>query len=278
MLDALFGDPSQISGPEMEWSNVEDDRKRQHAVGEQQTGLNADILRRARGEGPSLADAQMQQGMQQSAAMQQGAAASARGGALSQLLAQRGAQQQGAQTQAQLTGAAGVARIQEQQQAQQLAQQGLSQQRGQDIGAMGQEGNLQLGIGGLQNQTQQNQAQQAQQIRQGNQQMIAGGAGAAMGMMSDVRAKQDIRRPTDSEMQDLLEHSDPHKYHYIGEQGPEHLGVMAQDLEHSALGKTLVARDAETGMKAIDLHRAVSALLAMVGDLHDRVKSVENKR
>ena len=92
--------------------------------------------------------------------------------------------------------------------------------------------------------------------------LIGQGLGAAF-MFSDRRLKRDVESISRKELEDLRKVVRAFKYRYKNEKHGEgdFIGVMAQDLEKSALGRTMVCTDAE-GNKCIDLGRAVSVILA----------------
>lgn len=99
--------------------------------GRQQGFLGDMVMQRARGQGPSVADAQLQSANQQALAQQQALAATGRGG--NAALRQRSAMSNAANTAAQLGSQSVAQRLQEQQAAQGLANNIFGQARGQDI-------------------------------------------------------------------------------------------------------------------------------------------------
>jgi len=107
------------------------------------------------------------------------------------------------------------------------------------------------------------------------------GAAAGIGMAiaaSDIRAKEDIA-PADLDIDEFLNEITGYKYNY---KDPEkhgkgrRLGVMAQDLEKSPMGETMV-EEMEDGVKGIDSTKALHAVLASVGRLNDKVKKLEEE-
>ena len=117
--------------------------------------------------------------------------------------------------------------------------------------------------------------------------MLAGGAGGGQpqqqnpmgalgGLLSDENAKEDIRMASQA-MDDFLGSIDPQMFRY--NQGPdagqERAGVMAQDLEGSEVGRTMVTRDEQTGMRQIDPQAALSALLAAQARINQRLEGLE---
>lgn len=95
-------------------------------------------------------------------------------------------------------------------------------------------------------------------------QLIGGGAGV---LASDERVKENISAVSKDEIKELKETIKAVKFNYkesaYGE--GDFVGVMAQDLEKSKLGKTIVFED-EDGVKKIDTNKAISLLLAMIAE------------
>lgn len=181
-------------------------------------------------------------------------------------------------------------------QQQQLANQMAGQYLGAQLNASGQDlqaqtSNNQINSGNF-NSAQQINAGVAASNAQANSSMLGGVVGAAGGlaMMSDVRAKTDIAaagapRPGGTTAADsFLAHLKPYEYNYkraedepTGEpHGGRYLGVMAQDVERTPTGSTLVA-DTPRG-KAIEGNAAIGAALAGLGRLHERVSALESRK
>lgn len=77
---------------------------------------------------------------------------------------------------------------------------------------------------------------------------------------------------------DMLDKLTPYSYTYkpeSGEDGRKRYGIMAQDLEQSQMGASLV-RDTPRG-KEIDVPAATGATLAGMSDLHKRIGELESK-
>lgn len=109
---------------------------------------------------------------------------------------------------------------------------------------------------------------------------VMGMGAGLLSTLSDKRAKKEIRRAGDRDVRRMLEAIRPYTFKYknpdqTGAAGGERFGVMAQDLERSKLGRTLI-RD-EGGAKRIDGPQAVGALLAALASMNDRVAKVEAK-
>lgn len=128
----------------------------------QQNMLAGQLAQTAAGQGPSVASLQLQQGLQQQLAQQQAAAASMTGDA-NPFLAQRQAQQLGAQAMQQTNAAAAQARIQEQLNAQNNLGSLLGTMRGQDQSSA-------FNTAQMQQNAAQTNAQLAQQTALSNQQ------------------------------------------------------------------------------------------------------------
>jgi hypothetical protein len=104
------------------------------------------------------------------------------------------------------------------------------------------------------------------------------GVGAMM--MSDEHAKKEIK-PANDEYRELLDHAVGYRYRYKHPNAPgaghgEFLGPMAQDLEGSHLGKSMV-HEGPNGMKTVDGGRAGLTALAAASYLNDRLDSLEDR-
>jgi hypothetical protein len=110
--------------------------------------------------------------------------------------------------------------------------------------------------------------------------MMGGGGGGGMSGMfsfSDERTKEGTGVMSKRALSDFAEKLDPKSYNYKfdapGE--PRRVGVMAQDMEKSAAGKSAVFEEPKTGLKAIDINRGLSLALASVASLHDEVAKLK---
>lgn len=111
-------------------------------------------------------------------------------------------------------------------------------------------------------------AQAAAHMNQYN--TLANLGGQAIGgavAFSDERLKSEIEEITPDDLVELKSSLKARMFRY---RSPEHgqgqwAGVMAQDLERSKLGRTLVVED-EQGQKQIDITKAVSLLLATLAE------------
>lgn len=92
---------------------------------------------------------------------------------------------------------------------------------------------------------------------------------AVAAMMSDEREKKDIR-PAGDDLDEFMASLDPKAFKYKdtskgGTAPGEQVGVMAQDLEKTAVGRTMVKNTPEG--KKIDPLRAISVMLAALAEL-----------
>lgn len=115
--------------------------------------------------------------------------------------------------------------------------------------------------------------------QQGKAQMLGSGVGAigAIGaaIASDRRLKKDIKG---HDMRGFLDALSAHEYEYKDASQPytapgKRVGIMAQDLERSEAGKSIVR---ETSMgKIIDVNQGFGVALAAMADLNKRVRAME---
>jgi hypothetical protein len=197
-------DPDQ--SPEMGTENVQSlqDRAFQYqaygAMGDQ-AGPNAYYKGLMNGTAPSLAEQQMQQGVAQAQAQGMAAAGGARG--INRAAAFRNAQNQASNAAVQGAIAGGQQRMQEQQLGGQGLSQGIQAQSNMAQGLRSSDVGEQQGVMGLENQAQSNLNQQMQ-INAGittanaanKSKGVAGVASSVLGALSDIGAKEDIRRLT----------------------------------------------------------------------------------
>lgn len=278
------------------------------------------------GAGPSVAQQQLNRGLQSAQAAQAATAASARGGGANLAAAQRlGAEQQAALG-AQANEQAAMVRAQEVLGAQgqygnmanavRQASQGslgLEQQRELAYRQMAQQGDLaQLQSNAARDQARIDYAMRKAAIEAGlsegqanrDQQMIGAGAsaiGAGIGFVaggpaggaagykageiiggrgtrnwSDRNLKTDIRDGSNV-VESALDHLKPYTYRYKDDSMGEGVrpGIMAQDMEKSAMGKRAVV-PTPIG-KAVDVSRGLSLALAASANLHSRLRKLEEK-
>lgn len=116
----------------------------------------------------------------------------------------------------------------------------------------------------------QQQAKRAQE--QGQLGSLAMGAAqiGAMALFSDKNLKDDVK-PADKEANDMLKNMKATTWSYKDDPKKEtRLGILAQDLEKSKMGKSLVV-DTPKG-KAVDMVKALSAVLAVQSALDKRLR------
>ena len=287
-------------------------------INSQENGLAGTLQGQINGTGPSIAQNQFNHAQDQSIASTMALANSSNGGAVARAGALRGAQQQNGATLAAGTSQAGALRLQEQQGAigqlaglygqqgqRRLGQYGMENQNAQDQAHLmlqnrGQNDQYALGLGGLQNQAsgqseqalndyynqlhgaQGLNAQQQGAAAEGAGRMVAGAAGAAEGaLMSDARVKEDME-PGGDVADDFLRRMSPREYKYINpgdapSGGGSYLGVTAQDLERvKGVGHNLVTETPRG--KAVNQPAALSAVMAGLGRLHERMSAMEKGR
>ncbi len=114
--------------------------------------------------------------------------------------------------------------------------------------------------------------QKAQESDQGFLGGLISTGGKVAATLSDERAKEDVEHFDASEFLDTLT---PSKFRY---KDPRHgegdrVGVMAQDLEKSDTGASLVSESPEG--KTVDYAKAAPAILASVASLNERIKKLE---
>lgn len=116
--------------------------------------------------------------------------------------------------------------------------------------------------------------------------ILGGGSsilGAVGGLFSDEDLKDHINDVSDEDIDEFLSKMTPKEFDYTqqglqkGAQPGRHTGVMAQDVEKSKIGKTLVKKDQE-GYRQVDVPQAVGALLAANANMNKRLKKVESKK
>lgn len=107
------------------------------------------------------------------------------------------------------------------------------------------------------------------QIAQANRTtgLIGDGIGAAAMYFSDVRLKENIVPMSKENIEEMKQHLKAFSFNYKSEEHGQGdwVGVMAQDLEKSKLGRTLVIHDSQ-GNKQIDLRKVLSMFLATMAE------------
>jgi hypothetical protein len=106
--------------------------------------------------------------------------------------------------------------------------------------------------------------------------------GATM-ITSDIRLKMNIKQGEEprSEIDEFLDNLSAYLFRYKdpgspGQKGGEQLGVMAQDLMQSDIGKQMV-HETPMGLK-VDYQSGLAAILAAQADMNDRLKELEGRR
>lgn len=261
----------------------------------------------------SLAQQQMNQGVENAIAAQRSAAASARG--MSPALAQRIAANQMTDVQNQAVRNSAMLRAQETANANNAMAGLLGQVAGQDINVANQNLGAQMQQRGMNDQLMMGAMQagmgfeeglidrrmQAEAMRQkafedaqrrrvgiatGNMQAeaqhtgaLAGMAGAGLGaaMMSDRNVKTSIKG-SDKETEAMLDALKSQSWEYKDKKHGEGRwnGVMAQDLEKSSLGREAVMETPEG--KALDPRKVISALLAGSANINKRLRKLEGAK
>lgn len=112
---------------------------------------------------------------------------------------------------------------------------------------------------------------------QGQAQGQAGGLaalGSVVSLLSDERAKTDVRPEPGGSILAFLDSLAPRSFEYQGVPGERH-GVVAQDVEAgSEIGSDLV-EEGPGGMKAIPVDQGLGVSLAALGNLHERLRRLE---
>ncbi len=227
-------------------------------------------------QGPSVAQLQLQRATDRTMGQLAGRAAGARGPnqalALRESLRAQGTagQEAGAQS--------ALLRAQEVQQ--DLAnQQAAQQQYAADLGRQqaSKQGLEQLKAG-IRGQTQQLQTQANLNKQQGSKDLINNAAQAGLALFSDKNMKKNVKK---ADLQDLAQKLKAVKFEYKQPNGESYqdgtvTGVMAQDLEKSKLGKSMVMENGK-GQKMVDLKKAVPITMAAVSEIMKRLNKLEKK-
>lgn len=236
---------------------------------QQESDFTNQILARARGEMPSVAEQQMRGGLDDAARRAASFAASQRG--VSPALAARLASQGQQELQSQGIGQTAMMRAQEQQRAEALGSGLLGDQRSARMAREQLGVNAALGTEGMRQ-----RGAEAGADRQSN--MLGGlGQAATMGLLlSDRRAKTGISdgRGAAREMLDKIE---PSSYSYKDQSNGSgrHLSPMAQDLEKSEAGRSMVMNTPQG--KMVDYGKGFGAILAAQADLNERLSQIEGR-
>jgi hypothetical protein len=227
------------------------------------------LRKQSLGEGPTVAQQQLQTGTNRNIAQLAGQVAASR--SMNPALTQRTAMQQQAGATQEAAGQSAILRAQEMQQAQGAYGQELAaqQQALQDREAM---------RAGQYQAKQERQTQIDQANAQRNAGMFSGLVQGAATAFSDEEMKTNIKPADLSEMVGKLKAK---KFQYKQPNGESYqdgtvTGIMAQDLEKSKLGKTLVSESPEG--KMVDLKKAVPITMAAVSELAKKIKKLEKNK
>lgn len=289
-----------------EWGS----RMRQEAEGsgywgDQQRAFGETLLGAAEGTAPSAAELQMRAGLDQATA--QGSALSRSMPGLSPAMAMRAAQQAQQGNAMQTVQQTGVLRADEQARAREAYSQfmGRAQQLKQQYLSMGMNAEQAALAAQMEMERQRQQAWATQQ--QATAGSVTGGTpgflsnlaegaatvGTTALLVSDRRQKKDIKKASPEAIEKFAEALEGYSFNYK-EDAPtsdsskkkKHWGVMVQDLEAKggAVGKSVVdtytepAQKAEKGreVKAMDMQATLGAALAAIGNVHSRLKKLED--
>jgi len=93
------------------------------------------------------------------------------------------------------------------------------------------------------------------------------GAGIAAMAMCDERLKTNIEPVSQKDLANLKSHLKAYKFNYKSNKhgSGDYIGLMAQDLEKSKLGRTLIIEDKD-GFKQIDMNRVMMLFLASMAE------------
>ena len=111
---------------------------------------------------------------------------------------------------------------------------------------------------------------------------VGGLASAGIGLLSDVRSKENIAPIMPDPMTHSLQAMKPYAYKYRpgmghGTPGDEHVGPMAQDMARNPITATAIMPDPQTGMLAIDRDKALKVTMGGVGHLAAKQAEMERK-
>lgn len=147
----------------------------------------------------------------------------------------------------------------------------LSQLAGIGSGAAGSSASaaMNYGQGVSQNQIGMGNAAAANQVAGANRLsgLVGQGMGAAATFFSDLRLKTNIEPASKADLAEMKSHLRAFAYNYKNDEHGtgDWVGVMAQDLEKSKLGRTLVTHNA-AGEKMIDTNKVMSLFLATMAE------------
>lgn len=125
-----------------------------------------------------------------------------------------------------------------------------------------------------------NEQEKEKQKAQMTGSLISGGAAVAGGLLSDENCKEGIEDAEPMDMEAFLSSIDPKWFKYkkpseAGASGGENVGVMAQDVEKSPVGATMVKE--RGGKKMLDMQKGFGVILAALAALNDKIEAGENE-
>lgn len=264
----------------------EDAAKRAETAGAANAALLADMQKRALGQAPTLSELQMRSANDRSLAQTMAAAAAARGG--NPALAQRQIANQRAAASRDVAQQSAQARLQEQmmyQQAQAQEQAAadalLSGATRQGFDMETQPANLLAQYEGMR--FAQDVARR-NAVREQQQQLLGQGLNIGSSLlgafaMSDKANKKNIK-PGDKKISKFLDSLSAREYEYKNTEQPgtapgKRVGIMAQDLEKSDAGKSMVV-DTPSG-KMVNYAQGFGTMLAAQAEMNKRLKKLEGK-
>jgi hypothetical protein len=106
--------------------------------------------------------------------------------------------------------------------------------------------------------------------------------GIAMGVGSDVNMKTNIRRPSTKALREFVSRGEGYNYEYRDPKQPgaragENFGPMAQDLQKSAIGRTLVKKGPDGRTLMVDAARLAMADHSALTHLAKRLERLEHR-
>ncbi len=103
---------------------------------------------------------------------------------------------------------------------------------------------------------------------------VVNGAGSVFGaILSDERVKTDIEEIPEQEIEAFLQSIVPSSFSYKdGRSEGQHVGVMAQDIERTPIGKTIVDKRGPESIRSMDKDDLIGALLGSVSYLYRKQK------
>jgi len=99
--------------------------------------------------------------------------------------------------------------------------------------------------------------------------------------LSDENEKTNVKEIDDAKIDKMIENIHGYRYNYkhphmSGASEGVHFGPLAQDLEKSEIGKSMV-KEGPDGRKRVDYGQGFGALLGIVAHLNDKINKLEKK-